>query len=192
MRYKIGVFGSAEGNFENILEIAKELGRELGKQNVIVITGATTGLPYQVSYEAYKNGAGIWGFSAGIDKKQQEKLTHGLDKIKYKKLVFIPQNYEFAINDQVCRKYRNVASTAICDAGIIISGRWGTMNEFTNLHDMGKVIGVLTGTGGIADELFPLMQKIYKKSKAKVVFSSSPKELVKLVIDTVSMGHSGE
>lgn len=59
--------------------------------------------------------------------------------------------------------YHNVLTTAACDAGIIIAGRWGSMNEFTNLYDMGKVIGVLTGTGGIADELPQLLKKISKK-----------------------------
>ena len=69
------------------------------------------------------------------------------------------------------------------DAGIIISGRWGTMNEFTNLHDMGKVIGVLTGTGGVADDLSSLSKKIHKPSKAVVIFDSSPEQLVKRILE---------
>src|SRR3990167_5240460 len=51
--------------------------------------------------------------------------------------------------------------------------------------DMGKVIGVLTGTGGIADELEVLHQTIHKPGKAIIFFSSDPKELVKLVIGEV-------
>ena len=74
-------------------------------------------------------------------------------------------------------------STATADAGIIISGRWGTMNEFTNLYDMGKVIGVLTGFGGIADELPSLSKKINKQSKAKVFFSDNPDTLVSEIIN---------
>ena len=62
------------------------------------------------------------------------------------------------------KKYRNVSSTANCDAGIIISGRWGTMNEFTNLYDMGKVIGILTETSGVADEIKNLSKKINKET----------------------------
>lgn len=186
MRYKIGVFGSAVGNFETILEKAKELGRELSKHNIIVITGATTGLPYEVSLEAFKQRAKIWGFSAAIDAKGQRELMQSRDEIIYDKLTFIPKDYEFATDAQVCRKYRNVSSTATCDAGIIISGRWGTMNEFTNMHDMGKVIGVLTGTGGIADELENLVKKIHKKTKAKIIFNDSPTKLVKKIIEKLN------
>ena len=42
------------------------------------------------------------------------------------------------------------------------------MNEFTNLYDMGKVIGVLTGTGGIADELELLNQKGSQMPESKL------------------------
>ena len=73
-------------------------------------------------------------------------------------------------------------STANCDAGIIISGRWGTMNEFTNLFDMGKAIGVLTGTGGVADELPAFCKKITKHNRSKVIFNDEPEKLVELVI----------
>lgn len=77
----------------------------------------------------------------------------------------------------------NVISTATVDAGIIVSGRWGTLNEFTNLHDMGKVIGVLNGTGGIADVLPDLYKKIHKPGKAKVFFSSSPEKLLSFILE---------
>ena len=104
----------------------------------------------------------------------------------YKKLTYIPRSFSFASDIQVSKKYRNVISTANCDAGIIISGRWGSLNEFTNLYDMGKIIGVLTGTGGIADQLPKLSQKNSKKSKAKILFNDSPAELVKGVLHELS------
>lgn len=182
MKYKIGVFGSAEGDLEKIFNKAHLLGKALGKQKVIVITGASTGLPYEVAKTAKTNGAEIWGYSQAGNLEDQEKLSPGCDSSIYKRLIFVSKNYEFANNNAACKKYRNVTSTATCDAGIIIAGRWGTLNEFTNLYDMGKVIGVLTNTGGIADELPNLNQKISKKSKAKVLFNDSPKKLIQNVI----------
>lgn len=183
MKFKIGVFGSAEGNISEIITKARALGKELGKKNIIVVTGASTGLPYEASVVAKKEGAQVWGYSAGIDLKTQEKLAPKCNSKIYDKLIYIPKEYLFASNHLVCRKYRNVTSTANCDAGLIICGRWGTMNEFTNLYDMGKIIGVLTNTGGIADELPKLMKKIKKKSRAKVFFNSSPKALVEKVLN---------
>ena len=75
-------------------------------------------------------------------------------------------------------KYRNVVSTIQADAGIILSGGWGTLNEFTNLIYEGKPIGVYTGTGGLADELPQWFSKLRKKSESQVFFSSQPIELV--------------
>ncbi len=183
MKYKIGVFGSAEGDLSKTFDKAHLLGKELARQKVIVITGASTGLPYEAAKTAKKNGAEIWGYSQARNLKDQEKLAPNCDSSIYKKLVYIPRDFPFASNIQACKKYRNVTSTANCDAGIIISGRWGTLNEFTNLYDMGKVIGVLIGTGGIADELTNLCKKISKKSRAKVIFSRSAKVLVEKIIN---------
>lgn len=180
-KYKIGVFGSSAGDLDKIIPKAHELGEELSKQNIIIITGACAGLPFEVASTAYKNGTEIWGYSQAVDLKNQNILVT-TDNTIYKKLIYIPQSYEFATDFLITRKYRNVSSTANCDAGIIISGRWGTLNEFTNLYDMGKVIGVLTGTGGIADELENLNKKIHKPGKAKVIFNNDPKNLVKQIL----------
>lgn len=185
MKFKIGIFGSAEDFDQSLVGKVKELGSLLGKNKVIVITGATSGFPYIVSYEAFKNGAEIWGYSYEQNIENFKKRMSDHDFSIYTKLLYIPKSFPFAFNVQVSKKYRNVISTANCDAGIIISGRWGTLNEFTNLYDMGKVIGVLTGTGGIADELPKLSKKINKKSNAKILFSGSPKKLIQNVIKTL-------
>ncbi len=182
-KYKIGIFGSAEGDLEKIIPKAHDLGKELAKKNITVLTGASIGLPYEVALAAHKLDAEIWGYSQFTDYQTQLKQLADCDPSIFNKIFYIPTDYEFVSDFNITRKYRNVSSTANSDAGIIISGRWGTMNEFTNLHDMGKVIGVLTGTGGIADEIPGLMKKINKPSNAKVIFNDDPEKLVKEVIE---------
>lgn len=183
MQYKIGIFGSAEDFDKSLTTKVKELGKLLGQKRFIVITGATSGLPYLASLEAFKNGAEIWGYSYEQNLESIKKRMPDHDTSIYKQLIYIPKDFPFSSNIDVSRKYRNVVSTANCDVGIIISGRWGTMNEFTNLFDMGKVIGILTETGGIADELEELTKRISKKSKAKILFNNSPKILIQKVIE---------
>ena len=183
MKHKIGVYGSAGGNFETILQKTHELGRVLAENDVILLTGASTGIPYEVIRSAANKNAEIWGFSAALDLESQKKLMKGVDTDIFSKLIYIPKDFPFSSNPDACKKYRNVISTATCDGAIIISGRWGAMNEFTNLHDMGKIIGVLTGTGGIADELESTMSRIKKSSKAKTFFESDPKTLVEKILD---------
>lgn len=183
MAFKIGVFGSAEGDFEKVLTKAHKLGEELAKHDVTLITGASAGLPYEVVKTARSKGTkDIWGFSQAVDLENQNLHNPDTDASVFSRLIYVPKDFEFVSDPQVCRKYRNVTSTANCDGGIIISGRWGTLNEFTNLYDMGKVIGVLIGTNGVADELLDLSKKINKPSKAKIIFNSDPKELINQVI----------
>jgi predicted Rossmann-fold nucleotide-binding protein len=182
MKYKIGIFGSSAGDLNSVLPKAHTLGKILAQQHVIVLTGAAQGLPYEIASTAFKNGAEVWGYSQFVDAKIEKETLSDLDFSVFKKIFYIPKDFEFASNRFVSQKYRNVTTTATCDAGIIISGRWGSMNEFTNLYDMEKVIGVLTGTGGIADELEDLKKKIDKPKNAVVIFNNDPEKLVKQIL----------
>lgn len=183
MKYNIGIYGSAIVQSEDILTKAHELGKALSKHTITLITGAGKGLPYQVVSEAKRKNEKIkiWGFPPVLDKQALEEYTPD-DISIYDKITYIPQDYAFASSLSACRLFRNAASTSNCDAGIIISGRWGTLNEFTNLQENGKVIGILTGTGGIADELEGIVGKVQKEGSGKVLFNDDPKELVEAVL----------
>lgn len=188
MKYKIGIFGSAIEESSSILKKARLLGESLAQfiGKIILCTGACPGVPYEVISTARKKGKiEIIGYSPELSEKEQRLVPQHSNLSLYTKIYYIPKTFPLVKDIMARKKYRNILSTNTVDAGIIISGRWGTMNEFTNLYDMGKVIGVLTGTGGIADELKRLMQKITKKSKALVIFDSSPKLLLKKIIGSL-------
>lgn len=188
MKYKIGIFGSAAGEMTQVVPKAKQLGKVLSRyaDKVLLITGACSGLPYAVASEANQNGVEVWGFSPMFDEKGQRQFTPNEDIGIYSQIFYVNRDFQFADNDKVNKKYRNVLSTASCDAGIIISGRWGSMNEFTNLIDMQKVVGVLIGTGGIADELPTLSQKIIKENQGQTIFNNDPENLVKEILEHLS------
>jgi|SRR3989338_5173450 len=188
-KWKIGVFGSGSNTDDSdaVFLLAESVGKELSTHNCVVITGACSGLPYKAARAARDCGGEVWGFAPGKDYESfvaSEPVGPHTDKSLYSRLIYMPKDFEFIDNAEVYRKYRNVTSTAASDAAIIISGKWGTLNEFTNLVDFGKVIGVLTETGGIADEIPRLWDKIKKRTvTAKVIFNPDPIQLVKLVID---------
>lgn len=186
MSYKVGVFGSAINESEEAAQKAELLGKALAENDCIVANGGCDGMPRMVAQAAKEHGGSVWGFSPNRNKEEHAADYPEQNLELYDKLIFVPEQYEFAENDLARKKYRNISSTHTCDAGIIISGRWGSMNEFTNLFDLGKVIGVLTGTGGIADELPRLTEVIKKKSKAVVLFDDDPAELVTKIINTLN------
>src|SRR5258708_11051114 len=170
MKVKIGVYGSAIDEGKTTKRLALELGNALGDQKeIIIITGAGHGVPYTVASSAWKKGAYIWGFPPVRDVKALKEYMPEIDIRIYKKITYIPKMFPLRASLSACRVYRNFSSTKEADAGIIISGRWGTMNEFTNLFSMGKIIGILEGTGGIADELSSLLVKIEKPTKSKII-----------------------
>ena len=185
MKWKIAILGSAVDELVETRIQTKKLGEVLSqyRDRVILLNGACPGVPNQViSAAQMKNHIDVWGFCSYVNRNAQLVGHPSVDISLFDRLFFIPKDFPFAGDVNVCRKYRNVILTASCDAGIIVSGRWGTMNEFTNLYDMGKVIGVLLKTGGVADVLQDLVKRISKETKAVLFFEKDQQKLVEIVL----------
>lgn len=186
-KYKIGIYGSASGDIKPSMHKAVALGKALRDyaDRLILITGACTGLPYAVLEQAAQSGIEIWGFSSSLDHESQEKEYPDDDISVYTKLIYIPKDYPYADDPRICKKYRNVTSTVACDAGIFLAGSWGTLNEFTNVTDFHKPSAVLTGTGGISDELPGLTSKIHKAGQGPVIFDDDPAKLIRKLLEVL-------
>ena len=76
-------------------------------------------------------------------------------------------------------KGRNVINIRSAEVVIIFGGATGTLNEFTIAYDEGKIIGVLEGSGGIADHIREIIQFCKKTTGGAVVFDKDPEKLVK-------------
>lgn len=174
-KYKIGVFGSAGGGqIEKNKLGARIIGEGIAINDGIVCTGACPGLPHEVALSADKNGGIVLGFSPAVN--------HNEHVLNYD-LPFGPYILNFT---GMGFKGRNLFCTRSCDAGIFISGRWGTVNEFTLMYDEGidKVIGLLAGSGGYVDEIIiPSLQNSEKSTAAIIVIDNNPKELVARVFE---------
>ncbi|MFC1753386.1 hypothetical protein ACFL96_08340 [Thermoproteota archaeon] len=187
---KIAVYGSALGDStKEIREKARELGREIAKKGHIIITGGCPGLPYEAVIGAKEKGGKTIAFSPGVDIEEQKSI--GFPVEGFDEFVFVPKDFSnvddvsasgqdsnYKGNVRIAGKYRNVMSTASCDAGIIVGGQIGSLNEFTCLYDLGKNIGVLTGTGGTADMIRNIVETLNKPTKSKIVYESDPAKLI--------------
>ncbi|HBH45778.1 MAG: hypothetical protein A2445_01365 [Candidatus Jacksonbacteria bacterium RIFOXYC2_FULL_44_29] len=178
---KIGVYGSAiEVMDDEIKEKARLIGRTIAENKAILVTGGCPGLPYEAVLGASEKNGRCVAFSSAIDLAGHKQANY--PTLGFSDFIFVPQDYEYAANEAVCKKYRNVSSVACVDAAIIISGRIGTMNEFTIAYDLGKTIGVLAGTGGITERAIKiLLEDADKKTGAKVIFDPDPRRLVALI-----------
>src|SRR5437879_3772037 len=166
MKIKIGVMGSAE-EATALHERATALGKAIASRNVILLTGATTGLVYATGKAAHDAGALHLGISPAHDEREHVE-TYAL-----------PADACDAI---ICTgfglKGRNVVLVRSCDVVLFIAGSIGSLNEFTIAYDEGKIIGCLTGTGGVADEVKLLVDHLRKPTKARILYDDDPESLI--------------
>jgi len=175
LKLKICVSGAAETGHcsANALENAKELGREIARHNSVLVTGATTGFPFWSAIGAKEEG----GFSVGMSPASSEK-----EHVENYKL---PIDYfDIIIYTGFGYSGRNLLLTRAADAVIVGCGRMGTLNEFTIAFEDDKPIGVLTDTGGMADEIQEIVEKTHR-GPGKIVYDSDPKRLVEKVLELI-------
>ncbi len=168
LKYKICVSGAAETGHcsKESLEKAEIIGQEIAKRGIILVTGATTGIPYWAAKGAKKAGGIVIGLSPAASKLAHVKVYH------------LPLDYhDIIIYTGFEYSGRNLLLTRSADGVISICGRMGTLNEFTIAFEEHKPIGVLENSGGIANHLKEIIEKTHR-GPGKVVFSSNPGELV--------------
>lgn len=174
---KIAVYGSAgEGVTPETVERSRALGAAIARRGHALITGACTGLPHEAVLGAKAQGGRVIGFSPAPDLDKHR--TYGLPVEGYDEWIFIPRDYAWIENLWVCYKYRNLSSAADCDAAVIVSGRIGTLNEYTAAYDLVKPLGALLGTGGLADYVPELSQRIKKEPTPFITWSADIEELL--------------
>ena len=134
---KLGVYGSASTKLKKGIKLkAREIGREIVRQNHTVITGGCPGLPYEAVLGAHNLGGKTIGYSPAINIENHVKI-YKYPVEGFTDFVFVSKDYVYANDPLICKKYRNVSSVAASDAAIFIGGRTGTMNEFTIAYDLG-------------------------------------------------------
>ncbi len=168
MKIKVGVMGSAEeAATTELREKAMMVGRSIATRDMILLTGATTGLVYTIGKAAHDAGALHIGISpAGDEREHIERYQLPVDAC------------DAIIYTGFGLKGRNVVLVRSCDVVLIIAGSIGSLNEFTIAYDEGKVIGCLTGTGGVADEVNELVRTFQKPTKAQIVYDDDPGRLL--------------
>src|SRR5689334_13240441 len=174
MKIRVGVMGSAASESarletgNTLVDKAERLARVIAAQDVILLTGATTGIVYVVGKTAHDEGSFHVGISPGSNEREHVEL--------YKLPV---DAVDALIYTGFGLKGRNVVLVRSCDIVLFVSGAMGSLNEFTIAHDEGKVIGCLTGTGGVADETEYLLQKFGKRgTTAKIFQNDDPEKLI--------------
>lgn len=178
MKYRIGVMGSASGPaIKSQLAVKKsiEVGIHIAENNCILVNGACPGLPHEAAFGAKHAGGLTMGISPAFSEKEHIELYRSPN-----------ENYDIIIYTGMGLMERDIINIRSSDAIILLGGGVGTLNEFTVAYDEGKVIGVLLGTGGVADNV-PEILKICDRDMADyIIFDSDPRSLVEKILATLS------
>jgi uncharacterized protein (TIGR00725 family) len=173
--FKIAVSGAAQVSHccKGIVEISKEVGREIARQGCVLITGATTGVPYYAALGCKEVGGFSVGFSPAISEAAHLK-TYRLPIDPFDIMIYTGADYVG----------RNIIMTKSADGVVIICGRMGTLHEFATAFEIQKPIGVLEGTGGTADKIRKIATGPYRGVK-KIIYDNDPKRLIKRLIEEI-------
>jgi len=175
----IGIMGSAGGELDpKVRERCYDLGKAVAKAGCVLITGACPGLPYDSARGARDTGGLSVGISPALSRSEHVK--------KYESPVDAYDVIIYTGSGLMGREVQNIHSS---DIVIIAAGRSGTLGEFCIAFDEGKLIGVLAGSGGMADQLDTLVPKLGKETGSQLVFEKDPQRLVAICIEQYRAGH---
>ena len=166
--------GLEPGEKQQLKQVAIELGEAIADADCFLVTGATTGLPGMFANAFRARG----GFALGISPAEnhaEHAGRYGLPDDGADVIIYTGFGY----------KGRNVINIRSSDIVIIFGGATGTLNEFTIAYDEGKVIGVLTGSGGVADHIKQIVEVCRKPSLGKLFFDSDPKILIQTCVSAL-------
>lgn len=168
----VGVMGSASGRIDPaVADRARELGRAIADAGCTLVTGACPGLPQEAVIGASRRGGLVLGISPALSEMEHVERyaspTEGFAALIY------------TGSGLMGREVVNIRSS---DIVVIVGGRSGTLGEFAIAYDEGRLIGVLTGTEGVADLVGELVERIGKDTGAKVLFDDDPDRLVSRLV----------
>ena len=178
VQIRIGVMGSAGGQLDPLVaEACRRLGRAIAARGCCLLTGACPGLPHEVVMAAKGAAGHVVGISPASSLKEHVEVFESPYR-EYDVLVFTGLGL-------MGRELVNIHSS---DIVIVVGGRSGTLGEFAIAYEEGKLIGVLTHTGGITAALPALEASLNKRTGAEVIYEPDPEALVARLLERYVSG----
>jgi hypothetical protein len=179
MSLKVGVMGGAGNDIpSDYLDKAAQLGKAIAKADCIIITGACPGLPLAAARGAKQAGGTVIGISPALSLDEHA--------FKYESPTLAHDVLIFTGSGLVGREVVNIRSS---DIVVIVGGSSGTLGELAIAYDEGKLIGVLTRSGGISDMVEDILAACKKETGAQVVYDAQPDRLVERLLEIYRTEH---
>jgi uncharacterized protein (TIGR00725 family) len=165
--------GSAGGIIsDEDLTLAARLGQRIAERGCTIVTGACPGLPQAAVVGASLAGGVSLGVSPALSPEEHVNV-YGSPLEPYTTMVFTGSGL-------MGRETHNIHSS---DFVLFVGGRSGTLGEFCIAYDEGKLIGILTNSGGISNEFANITKMVQKDTGSIMVYDDSPEKLVDRCLD---------
>jgi uncharacterized protein (TIGR00725 family) len=168
VQIRVGIMGSSGGAADaGLLVRCRQLGQTIAMRGCSLLTGACPGLPHAAALGAREVGGHIIGISPAASLKEHVEF-YGSPYEEYDVLIFTGLGL-------MGRELINIRSS---DIVVVVGGRSGTLGEFAIAYEEGKLIGVLSETGGVTTALPAMEATLTKETGAEVLYEASPDRLV--------------
>jgi uncharacterized protein (TIGR00725 family) len=171
MKIKIGVMGSASGptlRDPRAVAQARRLGEAVARRGCILITGACPGLPDKAAEGAKRRGGFVFGISPAFSKREHLEI--------YGSPI---EHYDMILYSGMGLMERDIVNIRSADAIAFIGGGMGSLNEFSVAYEERKPIGIVTGTGGLADHVPEMLAFLSRRNDPeRLIYDDDPARLV--------------
>lgn len=159
---KIAVIGSSSAD-EKIIGTAREVGKEIAKQNLSLLIGEYAGIMEASARGAKEEG----GTVVGIMRGENEECAPFID---------------IQISTGIGRLRSDILINS-SDGVIAIGGFAGTLKEIAYAYKIGKPTAVIKGSGGWADKLAD--SYLDEKKTVKIIGAKTAKEAVGALMEQI-------
>ena len=163
MQYRIGVIGQDGEISGRIREISERIGRDIARNNSILICGGKGGVMESACRGAKSSGGITVGILPSLDKKDANPC------------VDIPPTTGLGYA-------RNSLVVSCSDVIIAIGGRVGTLSEIGLALSYGKPVVIVKDTGGISEFIKEKLRDIEMKGK---IYESGFRDAVRIAINLI-------
>lgn len=175
MKLQIGVMGSSGGSLaDEDLALARRLGASIARHGALIVTGACPGLPHAAVIGAHDAGGKSLGVSPAHSREEHIELYESPLE-PYTAMVFTGSGL-------MGREVYNIHSS---DFVVFIGGRSGTLAEFCIAFDEGKLIGVVTKSGGISGRFREIAGLFDKQTGSVLIEDDDPDRLIERCLENL-------
>ena len=183
MKPRIVIIGQGSEPLKNdVLKKAKRIGELLAENHCELFTGGSNGYPYEAVKGCHEKEGETVGISPAVNEEEHHEEygfpTEGFTRLEFTGKGIPERNYDLIEK---------------AEAIILVGGKIGTLNEFTLAYHKGKIIGILEGSGGIANMIQEIATVCAKNNTESnetenIIYSESPDEIVSLVLERLKHG----